>query len=98
MGIPDWFRWIFLGLAVMQLFGLASVIGRLRERDSAVRAKARLELLEWIGLIFILGGAFLSFEASESWIWLVLAGIALQACAYAVKGVHRLRARRRPPA
>ncbi|MEU1171024.1 MULTISPECIES: hypothetical protein [Streptomyces] len=98
MGIPDWFKWIFLGLAFLQLLGLAPVISRLRELDSAVRAKARLDLLEWIGSIFILGGAYLSLEASESWIWLVLAGFALQGAAYAVKGVRLLRARRRPTA
>ncbi|MFD9541988.1 hypothetical protein [Streptomyces sp. NPDC060022] len=98
MDIPDWFKWIFLGLAFLQVLGLVPVISRLRELDSAVRAKARFDLLDSIGSILFLGGAYLSLEASESWFWLALTGFALQGAGYAVKGVHLLRARRRPTA
>lgn len=96
--IPDWFKWIFLGLAFLQVLGLVSVIRRLRELDSGVRAKARFDLVDSIGTILFLGGAYLSLEASESWFWLGLAGFALVGAGYAVKGVHLLRARRRPTA
>ncbi|MFD9787549.1 hypothetical protein [[Kitasatospora] papulosa] len=98
MDIPDWFKWIFLGLAFLQIPGLAPVIHGLRELDSGTRAKARLDLLDSIGTILFLGGAYLSLEASESWFWLALAGLALGGADYAVKGVQLLRARRRPTA
>ncbi|MFE9846968.1 hypothetical protein [Streptomyces goshikiensis] len=95
MDIPDWFKWIFLGLAFLQVLGLVSVIRRLRELDPVVRAKARFDLLDSIGSILFLAGAYLSLAASESWFWLGLAGFALVSAGYAVKGVHLLRARRR---
>ncbi|MFJ8888942.1 hypothetical protein ACIRJR_36900 [Streptomyces sp. NPDC102402] len=98
MDIPDWFKWIFLGLAFLQVFGLVSVIRRLRELDAEVRAKARFDLVDSSGTILFLGGAYLSLEASESWFWLGLAGLALVGTGYAVKGVHLLRARRHPTA
>ncbi|MFC8230670.1 hypothetical protein [Streptomyces sp. NPDC057287] len=98
MDIPDWFKWIFLGLAFLQVLGLVSVIRRLRELDSVVRTKARFDLVDSIGTILFLGGAYLSLEVSESWFWLGLPGFALVGAGYAVKGVHLLRARRRPTA
>ncbi|MBZ9643949.1 hypothetical protein [Streptomyces sp. PSKA30] len=96
MDIPDWFVWIALGLAVLQ--ALVPVICRLRGLDSAVRFKARLDLLDAVGTLLLLGGLLLSVVVAESWFWLTFAGFALMAAVYAVKGVHLLRARRRPTA
>lgn len=96
--IPDWFVWFPLGLAGLQAFALVPVIRRLRGLDSAVRFKARLDLLDAVGNLLLLGGLVLSLVVAESWFWLTFAGLALMAAVYAVKGVHLLRARRRPTA
>ncbi|MCT4356285.1 hypothetical protein M5362_24450 [Streptomyces sp. Je 1-79] len=96
MDIPDWFVWIALGLAVLQALALVPVIRRLRGPDPAVRSKARLDLLDTVGSMLFLIGLLLSLVVAESWFWLSLAGFALVTAVYAVKGVHLLRARRRP--
>ncbi|WP_454317563.1 hypothetical protein [Streptomyces phaeoluteigriseus] len=98
MGIPGWFVWIVLPSFFWQVLGLFPVIDRLREADSALRAKARLELLEVVGSLLLLGGMLLSLVVAEPWFWLALAGFPLMAAVYAVQGVHWLRARRRPTA
>ncbi|WP_436989974.1 hypothetical protein [Streptomyces sp. enrichment culture] len=98
MDIPSWFVWIALGLAVLQAFGLVPVIRRLRESDSSARFEARLDLLDVVGSLLLFGGLMLSLAVAESWFWLVFAGSALMAAAYAVKGVHWLRARSAIPA
>ncbi|MFE0453120.1 hypothetical protein ACFW2D_17905 [Streptomyces sp. NPDC058914] len=98
MGIPGWFVWIFLILFFWQVLGLVPVIHRLREANSALRVKARLDLLEVVGSLLLFGGMLLSFLVGESWFWLGLAGFSLLAAVYAVKGVHWLRARRHPTA
>lgn len=92
--IPGWFVWIALGLAVLQALGLVPVIRRLRGSDSAVRFKASLDLLDVVGSLLLFGGLLLSLVVAESWFWLTFAGFALMAAVYAMKGVHRLRARR----
>jgi hypothetical protein len=92
--IPGWFVWIALGLAVLQALGLVPVIRRLRGSDSAVRFKARLDLLDAVGSLLLFGGVMLSLMVAASWFWLTFAGFALMAAVYAVKGVNRLRARR----
>jgi hypothetical protein len=94
--IPGWFVWIVLGLAVLQALGLVPVIRRLRGSDSSVRSKARLDLLDVVGSLLLFGGLLLSLAVAESWFWLTFAGFALMAAVHAVKGVHWLRARRRP--
>lgn len=94
MDIPHGFDWIILGLAVLQAVALVPVISRLRGRDSAVRFKARLDLLDAVGSLLLLGGLLLSSVVAWSWFWLVFAGLAVMAAVYAVKGVHWLRARR----
>lgn len=94
--IPDWFVWIALGLAVLQALALVPVIRRLRGPGAAVRSKARLDLLDTISSLLLLSGLLLSLAVSESWFWLTLSGFALMTAVYAVKGVHLLRARRRP--
>jgi hypothetical protein len=94
--IPDWFVWIALGLAVLQALALVPVIRRLRGPDHAVRSKARLDLMETVGSLLLFSGLLLSFVVAEYWFWLALAGFALMTAVYAVKGVHLLRARRRP--
>jgi hypothetical protein len=88
--IPDWFVWIALGLAVLQALALVPVIRRLRGPDHAVRSKARLDLLESVGNMLLLSGLTLGLVVAESWFWLTMTAV------YAVKGVHLLRARRRP--
>ncbi|MFF3320472.1 hypothetical protein ACFYV5_33935 [Streptomyces sp. NPDC003035] len=98
MDIPDWFVWIALGLAVLQALALVPVIRRLRGPDPAARSKARLDLLDAVGNMLLLGGLTLGLVVAESWFWLSLAGFALVTAVYAVKGVHLLRARRRPTA
>ena len=94
--IPGWSVWVALGLTVLQTLGLGPVIRRLRGSDSAVRSEARLDLMEAIGSLLLFGGLLLSLAATESWIWLTFAGIALMAAFYAAKGIHWLRARRGP--
>ncbi|MFF7580680.1 hypothetical protein ACFZBE_37850 [Streptomyces sp. NPDC008061] len=98
MEIPDWFNWIFLGLALLQALGLVPIIRRLPGLDPVVRAKARFDLLDTIGSMLLFCGMPLSLEVSESWLWLALAGFVLMGAGYAVTGVHLLRARRRPTA
>jgi hypothetical protein len=92
--IPGWFVWIALGLVVLQALGLVPVIRRLRGSDSAVRFKARLDLLDVVSSLLLFGGMMLSLMVAESWFWLTFAGFALMAAVYAVNGVNRLRARR----
>lgn len=96
MDIPDWFVWITLGLAVLQALALVPIVRRLREPDAAVRFKARLDLLDAGSSLLLFGGLLLSLVVAESWFWLSLVGFALLTVVYAVKGVHLLRARRRP--
>jgi hypothetical protein len=96
--IPGWFVWIALGLAVLQALGLVPVIRRLRGSDSSVRFEARLDLLDVVSSMLLLGGLLLSLAVAESWFWLTFAGFALMTAVYAVKGAYWLRARRRPTA
>lgn len=98
MDIPDWFDWIFLGLAVFQAAALVPIIRRRRGLDSAVRSKARLDLWETVGSLLLFRGVPLGSLVAESWFWLTLAGLALMTAVYAVKGVRLLNARRRPTA
>ncbi|MFF1548045.1 hypothetical protein [Streptomyces sp. NPDC058291] len=100
MNISSWSIWIALGLAVLQALWLGPVIRRLRESDSTTRSKARLDLLEVIGSLLLFSGPPLSLVVAESWAWVApsLAGFVLLSAVYAVKGVYRFRARRRPAA
>ncbi len=92
--IPDWFDWILLGLAALQALALVPIIRRLRERDSSVRFKARLDLLETVGNLLLFSGLLLGSLVAESLFRLAYAGFALMTAVYAVKGVRALRARR----
>jgi hypothetical protein len=83
-------------LVFLQVLGLVSVIRRLRGPDAALRFKARLDLLDVVGSLLLFGGLLLSLVVAESWFWLAIAGFPLMAAAYAVRGVHWLRARRHP--
>ncbi|MGV9339617.1 hypothetical protein [Streptomyces sp. NPDC003688] len=94
MEIPDWFVWMALGLAVLQVLGLVPIAHRLRGPDPVARSRARLDLLDTLGNLLALGGLFLGTAVAASWFWLGLVGFALMTTAYAVKGVRRLRARR----
>lgn len=93
--IPDWSKWLFLGLALWQVLGLVPIIPRLRELDPVVRAKARFDLVETIGSTMLFCGGLLYVATSESWFWLALAGFVMLSAGYAVKGVRLLRTRRR---
>lgn len=93
--IPGRPVWIALVLVFLQVLGLVPVIRRLRGSDSALRFKARLDLLDVVASLLIFCGLLLSVVVAASWFWLAFAGLALMAAVYAVKGVHRLRARRR---
>ncbi|USQ89239.1 hypothetical protein NFX46_39195 [Streptomyces phaeoluteigriseus] len=95
MDIPHWSLLIVAGLAVLHALGLVPVVRRLRGLDPAVRFKARLDLLDAVGNLLLLGGLVLGLVVAESWFRLGFAGIALMAAVYAVKGAHLLRARRR---
>lgn len=97
MDTPDWFVWIALGLVVLQALGLVSVIRRMRGADPAGRFEARLDLLETVGSLLLLGGLVLILGVAESWFWLGLAGFALLTAVYAVKGFRLLGARLRRP-
>ncbi|MFI1651359.1 hypothetical protein ACH4XT_31150 [Streptomyces avidinii] len=94
MDIPDWYVWTALGLAVLQALGLVPIVRRLRGPDSVVRSGARLELLDTVAALLLIGGLLLSFTVAESWFWLAAVGFALMTAVYAVRGVRRLRARR----
>ncbi|MGW6612250.1 hypothetical protein ACWGA0_02090 [Streptomyces erythrochromogenes] len=94
MDIPDWYIWLALGLAALQALGLVPIVRRLRGPDPALRARARLELVETVGTLLLMGGLVLSLTVAESWFWLAATGFALMAAVYAVKAVRRLRARR----
>ncbi|MCT9003539.1 hypothetical protein [Streptomyces rhizosphaerihabitans] len=95
MNIPGWSVWIVLGLAaLLQALGLVPVIRRLRGSDSAMRFKARLDLLDVIGSLLLFGGLLLGLVVAESWFWLTFAGFALMTAVYVVKGAYWLRARR----
>ncbi|WP_327408273.1 hypothetical protein OG458_07205 [Streptomyces sp. NBC_01281] len=98
MAIPDWFDWIFLGLAFLQVYALIPIIRRVRGLDLEVRSKARFDLTETIGSIMVFCGMPLSQRISGSWFWLALAGFALMGAGYTVKGLRLLRVRRRPTA
>ncbi|MFD5592555.1 hypothetical protein [Streptomyces griseorubiginosus] len=94
MGIPGWSVWIFLVLFSWQVLVFFVVLSRLREADSERRFTARLDLLDVVASLLLLGGGLLGLVAGESWFWLGLAGFPLMTAVYAVKGVRRLRARR----
>lgn len=93
--IPNWFVWIALGLAVLQVLGLVPLLRRLRGSDSSVRFEARLDLLDVVASLLLFGGLVLSLAVAESWLWLTCAGFVLMAAVYAVKGVRWFRARQR---
>ncbi|MER7519374.1 hypothetical protein [Streptomyces sp. NPDC126499] len=94
MDIPDWLVWVALGLFVLQALGLVPVTRRMRGPDPAVRAKARLDLLETVGSLLMFGGLMLSLGVAESFFWIIPVGFALSVGVHAVKGVRLIRARR----
>ncbi|MFD5251362.1 hypothetical protein ACFWM5_00765 [Streptomyces bobili] len=98
MDIPGWFVWIALALFLLQVVGLFTAIGRLRGSDAMLRAKARLDLLDIVGSLLLFSGLMLGLLVAEPWFLLCLPGYALVSVFYGVKGVRRLRARRRSTA
>ncbi|MEU1534926.1 hypothetical protein [Streptomyces fagopyri] len=98
MHVPDWFDWLFLGLALCQVYALIPIIRRTRELDPKVRTKARFDLTETIGSILLFCGMLLYQRVSHLSFWPALAGFILMSAGYAVKGLRRLRDHRRPTA
>ncbi|MGY5061175.1 hypothetical protein ACWDFR_45330 [Streptomyces sp. 900105755] len=98
MDIPDWFDWIFLGLAFWQALALPPIVRRMRGLDPEVRTKARFDLTETIGSVMFFCGALLYQGVSHSWFWLSFAGFVVMGAGYAVKGLRLIRGRRRPTA
>lgn len=96
VNIPDWFVWIALVLAALQVLGLLSAVRRLRGCGPGGRSKARLDVVDSVASLLLFGGLLLTLAVTESWLWLTFVGIALMTAVYAVKGVRLLRARRRP--
>ncbi|MCP9986557.1 hypothetical protein LUX01_07465 [Streptomyces sudanensis] len=96
MDIPDWLLWIVVGLTVLQVFALVPVIRRVRGADPSARPGAFLDLLDRVGSLLFFCGLVLSLARAGSWFWFALFGLGLSIAAHAVKGVHWLRARRRP--
>ncbi|MER6099904.1 cation transporter [Streptomyces sp. NPDC001728] len=95
MDIPEWFLWVALGMTGLQALGLVPVIRRMRDTDPALRTQGRFDLLDTLGSLLMFVGLMLSLFLTASWAWLSLAGLALVAAVYAVKGARLLRARRR---
>ena len=85
-----------LGGAAMQAIGLVPISGRLRAPDTALRSKARLELLDAAGALMFFGGFVLGQVVAASWLWLSVGGFVLTTAGYAVKDVRMLRIRRLP--
>ncbi|MET8508506.1 hypothetical protein ABZV60_28285 [Streptomyces sp. NPDC004787] len=98
MDIPDWLLWLNCGLVGLQVLGLVPAVRRLRGDEPAERSKARLDLLESIAGLMMIGGVMLVFLEGEPVFWLPLVGFALASALYAWKGILLLRARRRPAA
>ncbi|MEW2139518.1 hypothetical protein AB0892_23535 [Streptomyces sp. NPDC005409] len=96
MDTPAWYIWIAVGLAALQTLGLVPVVRWLRGPDLALRSRARLELLETVGTLLLMGGLLLSLTVAEDWFWVAAVGFALMTAAVTVKGVRWLRARRSP--
>jgi hypothetical protein len=94
--IPAWLVWLALGLAALQALGLVPVIRRLPGSDSGGRFEAGLDLLDVVASLLLFGGLVLTLAVADSWFWLTIAGFGLMAAVYALKGVFRLQARRRP--
>ncbi|MFH9799549.1 hypothetical protein [Streptomyces virginiae] len=94
MDIPDRYIWIAVGLAVLQALGLLPMVRRLRGPDPALRSRARLEVLETVGTLVLMGGLVLSLTVAEAWFWIAATGVAIMVCVYAVKSARRLRTRR----
>ncbi|MFG2947577.1 hypothetical protein [Streptomyces adustus] len=98
MHMPRWYDWIILGLALLQALALVPISRRLRGSDPDERAKGRLDLIDAAGSLLLFGGMFLGSRVSGSWLWLSLVGFVLMGIGYSMKGIHLLRARRRPAA
>lgn len=56
------------------------------------------DLLDTVASMLLFGGLLLTLAVADSWFWLFLVGVVLMAAMYTVKGIHLLRARRRPTA
>ncbi|RLV71322.1 hypothetical protein STAN_6851 [Streptomyces sp. CBMAI 2042] len=94
--IPGWLIWVALALFVVQALGLVPSIRRWRRSGPGERSGAGLDLLDTVAGVMLMGGLLLSLAVAESWVWLLATGFVLMVGVYAVKGLHLLRARRRP--
>ncbi|MEV6327171.1 hypothetical protein [Streptomyces sp. NPDC051909] len=87
MEIPDWVRWIALGLVVLNLLGLVPVVRRMRGGDPVERTAARIDLFDSAGSLLMLSGIGLRLVP------LAAAGLAIMGVAITVGLVRRIRAR-----
>ncbi|MFE7515073.1 hypothetical protein ACFU8I_28145 [Streptomyces sp. NPDC057540] len=88
MDIPDGFRWVFVALAVLQLFSLGSLLRRMRAPEAERRVGARTDLLDSVSSLLLLAGLGFSYLPA------MFAGLALMGLALTLKGIRFLRARR----
>ncbi|MFD8206638.1 hypothetical protein ACFV2S_09580 [Streptomyces sp. NPDC059695] len=88
MDIPDGFRWVFVALAVLQLFSLGSLLRRMRAPEAERRVDARIDLLDSVSSLLLLAGLGFSHLTA------MFVGLGLMGLALTLKGVRFLRARR----
>ncbi|MGW9302887.1 MULTISPECIES: hypothetical protein [Streptomyces] len=96
MDIPGWLIWVALALFLVQALGLASSVRRWRRSAPGERSGARLDLLDMVAGLMLMGGLLLSLTVAGSWVWLLVTGFVLMVGVYTVKGLRLLRARRHP--
>lgn len=53
MEIPDWVRWIFLGLVLLHLLSLVTVVRRVRRADAVGRRAARIDVVDVVGSLLM---------------------------------------------
>ncbi|MEU8617184.1 hypothetical protein [Streptomyces sp. NPDC048623] len=90
--IPGWLRWVCLGIALFQTVALVPVVRRMRSDDREARITARIDLVETLGSIVMLGSLALLFVAGG------LVGFVVTGGAMLAKPVRWLLSRRRRPA
>ncbi|MFC8174251.1 hypothetical protein ACFUJ0_25400 [Streptomyces sp. NPDC057242] len=87
MDVPDVFRWVFAGLATLQLITLIPVLRRLRNPEPGVRTEARLSLLDALSSTVAFAG--IAFGNGT----LLLCGVACLGAVYAARGIRWYRTR-----
>ncbi|MFD3972252.1 hypothetical protein [Streptomyces cyaneofuscatus] len=96
MDIPGWLIWVALALFGVQALGLVPSVRRWRRSGPGERSGARLDLLDMVAGLMLMGGLLLGLTVAGSWFWLMVTGFVLMAGVHAGKGLRLLRARRHP--